>query len=267
MPSFTTKTPGRLFTLIELLVVIAIISILMAILLPGLKEAKRQAHINGCRNHEKQLYYGLSMYVMDSDDYVPRPLAKETNRDGHHTWGLTGYGDGKACGLGLLFAHGYINSPATFYCPGSPNFYGYYARYFAPSYNWMTSAPGWINSNYAYRFAGNSSNPFIYPFPKLDQWKGRAILSDLTTILSEPLPREDINLIHSSATGTFAAANPHISGYGMNTAYHDGHIEFARVRDWVNNLYGYAYPALNNRFPSYDFWKIADKRNGATTTQ
>ncbi len=43
------------FTLIELLVVIAIISILAALLLPGLKQARNQAKQIACMAHLKQV--------------------------------------------------------------------------------------------------------------------------------------------------------------------------------------------------------------------
>ena len=48
----------------------------------------------------------------------------------------------------------------------------------------------------------------------------------------------------------------------MNITYHDGHVAFYTVKDWVNNRYGYLYTYISNRDTSYEFWLIADKRNG-----
>ncbi len=66
------------FTLIELLVVVAIISILTAILLPVFAQAREKARQTSCLNNEKQLAYGVIMYLQDNDETLlptatPRP--------------------------------------------------------------------------------------------------------------------------------------------------------------------------------------------------
>jgi prepilin-type N-terminal cleavage/methylation domain-containing protein len=59
-----TSAPG--FTLIELLVVIAIIALLISILLPSLEAARRQAKLNACLSHIKNI--ATSSRVYESDD-------------------------------------------------------------------------------------------------------------------------------------------------------------------------------------------------------
>ncbi len=59
------------FTLVELLVVLAIIGILMAMLLPSLSGARRQARQLVCRNNLRALFTGVLMYSQDHHDHVP----------------------------------------------------------------------------------------------------------------------------------------------------------------------------------------------------
>ncbi len=60
------------FTLIELLVVIAIIALLLAILLPALKNAKVQARKIICRSNLHQWGMMANSYAAEHDSYLPR---------------------------------------------------------------------------------------------------------------------------------------------------------------------------------------------------
>jgi prepilin-type N-terminal cleavage/methylation domain-containing protein/prepilin-type processing-associated H-X9-DG protein len=66
-PQRTDASKG--FTLIELLVVIAIISILAAMLLPGLAKSKGEAQSIVCKNHLHQMAEAMQMYVQDYQAY------------------------------------------------------------------------------------------------------------------------------------------------------------------------------------------------------
>lgn len=66
-----TWRSGVLFTLIELLVVIAIIAILIAMLLPGLNDARDKARESGCLSNMHQVYVLNVTYSVDHDDNVP----------------------------------------------------------------------------------------------------------------------------------------------------------------------------------------------------
>lgn len=55
------------FTLIELLVVISIIALLMAILMPVLGRARKQAWQAVCRSNLRQIGIGAAFYADDND--------------------------------------------------------------------------------------------------------------------------------------------------------------------------------------------------------
>jgi prepilin-type N-terminal cleavage/methylation domain-containing protein len=61
----------KAFTLIELLVVIAIIALLMAILLPTLQRARKQAKAAACQANLRQWATTLALYVDDNQGRVP----------------------------------------------------------------------------------------------------------------------------------------------------------------------------------------------------
>jgi prepilin-type N-terminal cleavage/methylation domain-containing protein len=61
----------RAFTLIELLVVISIIVLLIALLLPGLSLARKQAQAMGCQANLRQLGLIISMYVGENEGRMP----------------------------------------------------------------------------------------------------------------------------------------------------------------------------------------------------
>lgn len=67
-----TDKPGlKAFTLIELLVVIAIIGLLLAIIIPSLRMAKRKAQEVICRSNQRQWYLCYHLYAEANDDSFP----------------------------------------------------------------------------------------------------------------------------------------------------------------------------------------------------
>ncbi len=62
----------KAYTLIELLVVIAIIALLLAVLTPALREAKKHAQTVVCRSNVRQIGYAVILYAEANDTYIPR---------------------------------------------------------------------------------------------------------------------------------------------------------------------------------------------------
>ncbi len=81
--------PTKNFTLIELLVVVAIIAVLVALLLPGLANARALAKETVCRAHIKQMDTAFTMYLHDNSDYfVHMAVWPPLSRTGspHYDW-------------------------------------------------------------------------------------------------------------------------------------------------------------------------------------
>lgn len=67
------RRPAHAFTLVELLVVISIISILIAILLPSLGQARKASYNVICQSNLKQLGLAYTVYMTENKDILTPP--------------------------------------------------------------------------------------------------------------------------------------------------------------------------------------------------
>jgi prepilin-type N-terminal cleavage/methylation domain-containing protein len=96
---------SRGFTLIELLVVISIIALLVAILLPALRQARTTARIINCASNQRQVYLGLTVYANENNAYLPVQTYNQ------RVYSLTWLAGGARSGLGGLVQSRIMGGP------------------------------------------------------------------------------------------------------------------------------------------------------------
>jgi prepilin-type N-terminal cleavage/methylation domain-containing protein/prepilin-type processing-associated H-X9-DG protein len=112
-PANVFRRPGRAagFTLVELLVVIGIIAILIAILLPSLQSARRQAAMVQCQSNMRQIAMGLIMYI--DANKGKHPPATISDRPSHNSV------EGGFWWPQALVRGGYVKAPSVYHAPNS----------------------------------------------------------------------------------------------------------------------------------------------------
>ena len=118
------------FTLIELLVVISIISMLMAIGLPTLNRARRQARAILSMNNQKQITSALNFFAFDNNERYPESVATVGFGDNWNWSDPTKITGNKKRSPRLYramseYLRKYIPNARTMFCPNAPQRYKY----------------------------------------------------------------------------------------------------------------------------------------------
>jgi type II secretory pathway pseudopilin PulG len=120
----------RAFTLVELLVIISIITVLLAIAMPALNGARRQARALIGMHNQKEVTNSANLYAMDNDDLYPPSIATVGFGDNWNWSDLTRLiGDEKRSPQlhrsMSAYLRDYITDAGTAFCPNAPQKFHY----------------------------------------------------------------------------------------------------------------------------------------------
>jgi prepilin-type N-terminal cleavage/methylation domain-containing protein/prepilin-type processing-associated H-X9-DG protein len=161
---FFFKSKSKGFTLIELLVVIAIIAVLVAILLPSLKQAREKAKQVTCLSNLKQIGIGDAMYINEFNGWAicaqPKPWPPGYEYMSGYAWQV-------------LIELKYIGNSQVFFCPSETgmklnwDYVSYGVNYFTFGYRTSLRKADKISSfgndpNLIYFAEGTRKDPVFY---------------------------------------------------------------------------------------------------------
>ena len=196
------------FTLIELLVVIAIIALLVSLLAPSLRVAKDLAKEAVCAAQLRHV--GTSM-ILYADEYEKFPHYSSSFNPAY-TWQLYNNRDDWK-GFGLLFKMRLLNQPSLVYCP-------------AMRVKLFTYPEGWLNAG---KVSASWENMKLrvggYLYRKFGHEAGNADLRLQDTPSTFALGADIFNIWWAPKFVVANPAWPHLSSYGINVVYADGHAE------------------------------------------
>ena len=246
---------ARAFTLVELLVVIGIITVLVALLMPALSQARRQALTVVCLSNLRQCSLGFQFYALDNSGYI---VVADVWNGGISSWPhflIDGYDGFNNPG------HPQYISPRSGVCPA--NYYYEEDSSIPPgqshdfAYALFDSGPGWLNGGILgpyfqsqYNYDGLPDNQtqhdLVVQRPDRTEMLG-ASPSELVMLADSyesvfnpghmgPSFKTDWPDSYSSGIQMIHGGNQQ----SVNVAYYDGHAETKNYMDLYNSPCGYS---------------------------
>lgn len=212
----------KIFTLIELLVVVAIITMLAALLLPALSQAKNRSYAIKCLGNLKQNGVALFSYATDCNSYLPVQNYHHFTEDPYTTSLYTGTlmayrstyttDDSYGVGMGTLLKNGYLHNNDSFFCIRLKALYNP-----APAY---VIKYWWMFDTYYYTGGLNMRTLAKYPRVNLSCDPRAALSFDGFGLIGG---YEVLRSIHN----------------GVNVLYLDGHAELRKpdYSTWVSSFF------------------------------
>jgi prepilin-type N-terminal cleavage/methylation domain-containing protein/prepilin-type processing-associated H-X9-DG protein len=205
----------RGFTLIELLVVIAIIAILAAILFPVFARAREKARQSSCQSNLKQISLASQMYSQDYDEKL--------------TYGS--YSTSNLAWADVLVP--YVKNQQIFDCPSSQYRMGINTTV-TPNHFWRRNDTGSANNtwySYGINMWADTANPTTtgpvgMALAQITRPSEVILFADGDGASPWGINAGTFNL--TNVTGQIAATR---HNDGINLAYVDGHVKWAKVAD------------------------------------
>lgn len=245
------RTTG--FTLVEILVVISIVSVLMAILMPALGKAKRQARAILGMNNQKQVSGGVNLYALDNDDKYPDSVAT-VGFGSYWNWSdPTKLMGNRTRNPGVhrsmsAYLRSYIENADIPYCPNAPRKYKYLKEAWGAGDEWdnpETSFPtdpvggtycfywnydGFLGPNKGLFFGpdgpaagGRQSKLLVTDYLGFDHWRSPGAYGSCEKFGGANITPETWLL--SSYWSSDAGPNSPMPQVKLHAAYTDGHVE------------------------------------------
>jgi prepilin-type N-terminal cleavage/methylation domain-containing protein len=242
---YKRRTNG--FTLIELLVVIGIIGVVIAILLPALNSARRQARVTACASNLRQLGIVYSIYAAEQRGRYVTPVSAENWPVGGLNVNAGAPADplnpariipGQTAGPGLLYQLAYLKNPGILYCPaGDEGLARTDREKWWNALAWEQAFTGYaVYANYrTMAVPGDGTHAEPVPLPTLvadrpNSPAGRVLATDVMASVASGAPTGWVNHRDPKGASNLINGTP-VQFAGGNTLLNDGSVAW---RPWTD---------------------------------